>query len=143
GQAVRETLHALVAEALTNPDLIAAFRGIAPAVPPPEDPPDRSRGLLGRARVWAGAALGTACGCVVQQAAGIKAVARAGWHLVRRFTRRVLLACGVGVAAGALTLWAGPWLGAAVAWAGGFVATLALQAAHGLRRLVTPVAAFA
>src|SRR5262245_1303259 len=114
GQAVRETLQALATEALTNPDLIAAFRGVAPAAPPPEDPPNQSQGLLGRARAWAGAALGTACGCVVQQAAGVKAVARAGWRLARKFSRRLLLACGVGVAAGVATYLAGPWLGAGI-----------------------------
>jgi hypothetical protein len=75
---------------------------------------------------------------VVGQAAGVKTVARAGWQLAKRVKGRLLLACGVGVAAGAVTFWAGPWLGAAVAWAGGFVATLAVQARNGLRRLVTP-----
>jgi hypothetical protein len=147
GQAVRETLHALVAEALANPDLLAAFRGVAPTAPPPQadaSPPDLPRGLLGRARSLARAAaspVGTACGYVLGQAARTKTVARAGWHLARRFSRRGLLACGVGVVAGSLTLWVGPWLGAGVAWVGGFVATLALQAVAGLRRLVAPVTA--
>jgi hypothetical protein len=144
GQAVRETLQALVSEALTNPDLLAAFRNVAPATPPDSTtaPPQPPKGWLRRAcdGVKAGlAAAGTACAAVAGQAAGIKAAARAGWQLARRFGGRLLLACGVGVAAGALTFWAGPWLGAVIAWAGGFVATLAVQARNALRRVFVPV----
>jgi len=76
---------------------------------------------------------------VAGQVAGVKHAVRAGWHLAKRFNRRLLLACGVGVAAGAVTLWAGPLLGAGIAWLGGFVATLAVQAVAGLRRLLAPV----
>jgi hypothetical protein len=146
GQAVKETLQAVIAEALANPGLLAAFRSVAPAAPPPQAgarPPDPRRGLLGRAGDLARAAagrVGAACAAVLGQAAGVKAVARAGWHLARRFGGRLLVACGVGVAAGAVTFWAGPWVGAGIAWAGGFAATLAVQARDGLRRLLAPVA---
>ena len=147
GQAVRETLQALATEALTNPDLIAAFRGIAPAAAPPETPPDPPRGLLRRAcdGIKAGLAVaGTACAAVAGQvAASIKTVVRAGWQLAKKFKGRVLAACAVGVAAGAVTLWAAPWLGVAAAWLGGFFGTLAVQARNGLRKLVAPAPAFA
>jgi hypothetical protein len=68
---------------------------------------------------------------------------RAGWGLAKQFKGRVLAACGVGVAAGAMTYCVGPWLGVAAAWVGGFVTTLAVQARNALRRLVAPAAAFA
>src|SRR5262245_18830112 len=146
GQAVRETLQALATDALTNPDLIAAFRRVAPAAPPPETPPDPPRGLLRRAcdGIKAGlAAAGTACAAVLGQVAGVKHVVRAGWQLAKKFKGRVLAACGVGVAAGALTLWAAPWLGAVGASVAGFCTTLAVSARNALRRLFAPGTAFA
>jgi hypothetical protein len=79
-----------------------------------------------------------ACGYVLGQAAGIKPVARAGWQLAKRFKARLLAACGVGVAAGAVTFWAGPWLGVAAAWVAGFFGTLAVQARNALRNLFAP-----
>jgi hypothetical protein len=54
-----------------------------------------------------------------------------------------LAACGVGVAAGALTLWAAPWLGVAAASVVGFGGTLAVKARDGLRGLFAPAPAFA
>ena len=149
GQAVRETLQALVSEALTNPDVLLAARALlAPGTPPdvPADPPEPPKGLFRRA--WGGvkaglAAAGTACAAVVGQVAGIKTVIRAGWQLAKRFKGRVLAACGVGVAAGALTLWAAPWLGVIGASVAGFFSTLAVSARNALRRLVAPVTAFA
>src|SRR5262245_38708509 len=142
GQAVRETLHALVTEALANPDVLLAARALLAPGTPPDVPPEPPKGLFRRA--WGGvkaglAAAGTACAAVAGQVAGVKHAVRAGWQLVRRFNRRLLVACGVGVAAGVATYLAGPWLGAAIAWLGGFVATLAVQAVAGLRRLLAPV----
>ena len=109
------------------------------------DPPERPRGLLQRACEGVKAGLGaaaTACGYVVGRAAGLKAIARGGWQLAKKFRGRVLAACGVGLAAGAVTLWAAPWLGVAAAAVGGFFTTLAVAARNGLRRLV-PAAALA
>jgi hypothetical protein len=159
GQAVQETLQAVLAEVLTNPDLLAAFRGAAPAAPPetPTSPPEPRKGLFRRAcdGVQAGLGVaahacgsvlglaGTACAYAGGQAAGVQAVARAGWQLAKRFKARLLAACGVGVAAGVVTYWVGPWLGVAAASAGGFFATLAVQARNGLRRLFGLPAAFA
>jgi hypothetical protein len=45
------------------------------------------------------------------------------------------------VAAGALTYLAGPWLAVAASSAAGFVTTLAVQAASGLRKLLCSPAA--
>jgi hypothetical protein len=144
GQAVKEAVQAVLAEVLTNADLLAAVRGIVPVTPSPDvtiDPPERPRGLFRRAcdGVQAGlAAAGTACAAVAGQAAGVKAVARAGWGLTKKFKGRVLAACGVGVAAGAATLLAAPWLGVAAASVVGFCGTLAVKARNVLRGLFTP-----
>jgi hypothetical protein len=152
-QAVKETLQAVMTEVVSNPDLVAAARTLLAAGAPadvPADPPERPKGLFRRA--WGGVQAGlavaaAACNgagaCVARQAAAVKSVARSGWLLLSRFRGRLLMACGVGAAAGALTYLAGPWLGAAIAWAGGFVATLAIQALNGLRHLLAPVAALA
>jgi hypothetical protein len=149
GQAVKEAVQAVLAEVLTNADLLAAVRGILPVTPSPDvtiDPPERPRGLFRRAGdgLKAGlAAAGTACAAVAGQAAGVKAAVRAGWGLTKRFKGRVLAACGVGVAAGAATLLAAPWLGVAAASVVGFCGTLAVKARDALRSLVAPAPAFA
>jgi hypothetical protein len=88
------------------------------------------------------AAAGTACAAVAGQAAGVRAVARGGWRLAKRFRGRVLAACGVGVAAGAATLFAAPWLGVAAASVVGFFSTLAVSARNALRGLFAPAPAF-
>src|SRR5262245_51848943 len=144
GQAVKEALQAVLAEALTNADLLAAARTLlAPGTPAgvPADPPEPSRGLFRRACDGVRAGLTVAAmACngagvyVAQQAAAVKSVARSGWLLLSRFRGRLLTACGVGVAAGALTYLAGPWLAVAASSAAGFVTTLAVQAASGLRK---------
>jgi len=149
GEAVRETLQAVIAEVVSNPDLLAAARTLlAPGNPTdvPTDPPERPRGLFRRAcdGVQAGLGVaGAACAAVAGQAAGVKAVARRGWRLAKQFRGRVLAACGVGVAAGAATLFAAPWLGVAAASAVGFVGTLAVKARNALRGLFAPAPAFA
>jgi hypothetical protein len=145
GQAVQEAVQAVLTEILTNADLLAGLRAVLPAAPPGSttDPPERPKGLFRRAcdGIKAGlAAAGTACAAVLGQAAGVKTLARAAWQLARRFKGRLLAACGVGFAAGAVTFWAGPWVGAGIAWLGGFVATSAVQARNGLRRLLSPPA---
>jgi hypothetical protein len=80
---------------------------------------------------------------VAGQAAGVKAVARGAWGLTKKFKGRVLLASGVGLAAGAATLLAAPWLGVAAASVAGFVGTLAVKARNALRGLFAPAPAFA
>jgi hypothetical protein len=152
GEAVRETLQAVLAEVVSNPDLVAAARTLlTPGNPTdvPTDPPDlpeRPRGLFRRAcdKVQAGVAVAAnACAAVAGRVAGVKAVARAGWGLTKKFRGRVLLASGVGLAAGAATLLAAPWLGVAAAAVGGFFSTLAVSARNALRGLFTAAPAFA
>src|SRR5262245_49534967 len=147
GEAVRETLQAVIAEVVSNPDLVAAARTLlAPGAPAgvPADPPEPPKTLFRRAGdgLKAGLAVaGTACCYVAGQAAGVKAVARAGWGLTKKFKGRVLAACGVGLAAGAVTLLAAPWLGVAAASVTGFCTTLAVQARNALRSLFAPAPA--
>src|SRR5262245_1569187 len=148
GQAVKEAVQAVITEVLTNADLLATLRTILPVPPPPDapmtDPPQRPKGFFRRAcdGIKVGlAAAGTACAAVVGRVAGVKAVVRAGWSLVKKFKGRVLAACGVGVAAGAVTLWAAPWLGVAAASVTGFCTTLAVQARNALRSLFAPAPA--
>src|SRR5262245_66282580 len=155
GAAVRETLQAVLAEVVSNPDLLAAARTVlapgspvdVPADPPePREPP---RGLFRRACDGVKSGLGVAAAAchgpgasVARRAAAVTSAARSGWRLLRRFRGRLLTACGVGVAAGALTYLAGPWLAVAASAAAGFVTTLAVQAASGLRQLFCAPAAF-
>jgi hypothetical protein len=149
GEAVRETLQAVIAEVVSNPDLLAAARTLlAPGNPAdvPADLPERPRGLFRRAcdRVQDGlVAAGTAFAAVAGRVAGVKTAVRAGWGLTRKFKGRVLLASGVGVAAGAATLLAAPWLGVAAAAVGGFFSTLAVSARNALRGLFASAPAFA
>ena len=90
----------------------------------------------------AAAACNGAGAYVAKQAAAVKSAARFGWRLLSRFRGRLLIACGVGVAAGAATLLAAPWLGVAAASVMGFCGTLALKARNALRGLFAPAPAF-
>jgi hypothetical protein len=148
GQAVKEAVQTVMVEIMTNADLLATLRAVLPSAPAGNTtaPPERPKGLFRRAcdKAKAGLAVaGTACAAVAGQAAGVKAVARAGWQLARKFKGRVLAACGVGLAAGAVTLWAAPWLGVAAASVVGFCGTLAVKARNALRGLFAPAPAFA
>src|SRR5262249_20735030 len=141
---------------LTNADLLAAARTLlAPGSPAdvPADPPEPReppRSLFRRACDGVKAGLGAAaaaCGgagaAVAKRGAAVAAAARSGLRAVRRVRGRLLTACGVGLAAGALTSLAGPWLAVAASAAAGFVTTLAVQTASGLRQLFCAPAAFA
>src|SRR5262249_60436753 len=86
----------------------------------------------------AAAACNGAGAYVAKKAAAVKSAARSGWLLLSRFRGRLLIACGVGVAAGAVTLWAAPWLGVAAASVMAFCGTLAVKARNALRGLFTP-----
>jgi hypothetical protein len=152
GEAVKETLQAVLTEALTNADLVAAARTLlAPGTPadvPPDNPttpPERPRGLFRRVgdKFQAGVAVAAnACAAVAGRVAGVKTAVRAGWQLARRFKGRLLAAGGVGLAAGAVTLWAAPWLGVAAASVAGFFSTLAVSARNALRGLFASAPAF-
>jgi hypothetical protein len=153
GEAVRETLQAVIAEVASNPDLVAAARtllapGTSVDVSPdsPTTPPEPPRGLFRRAcdKVQAGVAVAAnACAAVAGRVAGVKTAVRAGWGLTKKFRGRVLLASGVGVAAGVVTYGVAPWLGIVAASVGGFLTSLAVQARNALRKLFCSPAAFA
>ena len=86
----------------------------------------------GTARTRAAAA----CGRVASAARRLWTKVVALKCLARRFRRPVLVALGVGLAAGVLAYFSGPWAAAAAGWLSGFVTTLAVQAGVALRKLL-------
>src|SRR5262249_48623740 len=56
------------------------------------------------------------------------------WRLTRQFGVPVVTAAVVATAVGTGAYFAGPYVGAAAAWLGGFVCTLAVQAALAIRK---------
>lgn len=139
-QAVHEAVQAVLAEVLTNTDLCAVLRDVAPVAPAqPAAAAGQTRGVCNRVSRWLKGGLGglrNACGSVVGQLARVKPMARAARNLVHHFRAPLLAACGVGVVIGLAAYCAGPWLGAAAGWVGGFFATLAVQARNSLRGLL-------
>jgi hypothetical protein len=88
----------------------------------------------GTARMRAAAA----CGRVTSAARRLWTKAVALKCLAGRFRRPVLVALGVGSAAGVLAYFLGPWAAAVAGWLSGFVTTLAVQAGVALRKLLGP-----
>ena len=86
----------------------------------------------GTARTRAAAA----CGRVASAARQLWTKVVALKCLALRFRRPVLVALGVGAAAGVLAYFSGPWAAAAAGWLSGFVTTLAVQAGVALRKLL-------
>src|SRR5262249_19525765 len=134
-----------------QPDRGAVARPlVAPGNPAdvPSDPPERPKTLFRRACDGVKSGLGVAAAAcngagayVAKRAAAVKAAARSGWRLLSRFRGRLLIACGVGGAAGAAALLAAPWLGVAAAAVVGFCGTLAVKARSALRGLFAPAPA--
>jgi hypothetical protein len=77
-----------------------------------------------------------ACGRVAATARRLWTKVVALKCLTLRFRRPVLVALGVGSAAGVLAYFSGPWAAAAAGWLSGFVTTLAVQAGVALRKLL-------
>jgi hypothetical protein len=86
----------------------------------------------GTARTRAAAA----CGRVAAAARRLWTKAVALKCLALRFRRPVLVALGVGSAAGVLAYFSGPWAAAAAGWLSGFVTTLVVQAGVALRKVL-------
>ena len=86
----------------------------------------------GTARTRAAAA----CGRVASAARRVWAGVLTLKCLARRFRRPVLVALGVGSAAGVLAYFSGPWAAAAAGWLSGFVTALAVQAGVALRKVL-------
>jgi hypothetical protein len=144
--AVRQAVQAVLTEVLTNPDLLAVLRGPLASPGPAASPPPAAasgepqpEGWLRRAGAWLRRQWSCACRTTAALAGlGGRAVV-SGWQLLRRFRGQVLLAMGVGAAAGVGAYLAGPWLAAGAAWLGGFATTLAVQAGLALRRALAAV----
>ena len=90
-----------------------------------------------------GAGSGTARTQAVTATRQLASAARRLWAkavalkcLAQRFRRPVLVALGVGSAAGVLAYFSGPWAAAAAGWLSGFVTTLAVQTGMALRKLL-------
>jgi hypothetical protein len=77
-----------------------------------------------------------ACGRVASAARRVWAGVLALRCLALRFRRPVLVALGVGSAAGVLAYFSGPWAAAAAGWLSGFVTALAVQAGVALRKVL-------
>jgi hypothetical protein len=146
GLAVQEAVQAVLAEVLTNADLLAQLaRLVAPAAPPVQQAPARPavRQRLGRAAAWVGGkarAFADACRALTGTAVNLAAVCWARLRLLRHLKYQLLAAAGVGVAAGLAAYWAGPVLAALASGAGGFATTWAVQAGLWLRRLLAGAA---
>jgi hypothetical protein len=140
GRAVKEAVQAVLAEVLSNPDLLSLLRGtLAPAAAADAQPvmaeaaPIQRKGRLKRAWNWAKGQV---------QRLG-RSLATLGSHLrvVRRFKVEVATAFMIGAGAGVAAYYAGPWLSAAVSGLGAFVGALGVQAGLWLRRTLGTLAA--
>jgi hypothetical protein len=146
GLAVREAINGLVTEVLTNPDLLSQVRTLLTPVIVKNAPHPVAGEKLQAAvkerfgRMWNGVK-----GRVETTKQTCRQVLRrigqwAGKLLLRvrvlgRFRRQLLLSAGVGVAAGVVSYFAGPYVAAATGWLGGFVTTIGVQAALAWERL--------
>jgi hypothetical protein len=152
--AVREAVQAVLSEVLTNPEILAQLRDALPPTPatPPVAKPVAGPTVKERlAQVWSwlGAKMRLAVGVckgglnwVGEGAAHVQErVRKAGqavWlrlRLLRHFRGQLLLASGVGVAAGVAAFLAAPWLAALLSGLGGFMTAVAVQGGVLLLRL--------
>jgi hypothetical protein len=151
GLAVREAVQAVLREALANPDLLALLQAAhmapgsvgaaTPAARPVPEPGLRQR--LGRGWAWLTgrlAAAVAACGAGLRRVGGCVGAAWARVRPLGRYAGPLAVALGTGTVAGLGAYWAGPWLAAAWAWLGWFLAALAVQVRAAWHRLRTAVA---
>src|SRR5262245_39391759 len=150
-EAVQQTLQAVIAEVLRNAELLQTVRGLVAPQLQPE--PSQTQGnfatmkrwfqpLFAKAAVWVTGCygrvgqLGTAViGKMGQWAAKLKGQVvgafqklRSCWHTCRDFRVPVLTALAVGVGAGGLAYFGGPYVAAFMGWLAGFTTTLSVQA---------------
>jgi hypothetical protein len=90
--AVQEAVRGVLAELLTNPDLLALLRGTVPAATPhaPEAPPRETLSVAQRVRraaAWVGRKARSFSSAIISGAAGACAVARGGWRRLRVLRR--------------------------------------------------------
>jgi hypothetical protein len=153
--AVREAVSAVLLEVVSNPEILAKLRDALPpatsATTPVATPVARPSVKERVAGVWSwlGAKLrsalaacqsgfnwlGTAAAC---QCRRVQKATQAVWlrlRLLRHFRGQLLLALGVGMAAGVAAFLAAPWLAALLSGLGGFMTAVAVQGGVLLLRL--------
>src|SRR4051794_685741 len=144
-EGVRQGVRGALREVLTDPEVLAAIRATAAAQaadaqPAASTPASSSSGpgLPGRAwsRVKAGAhKAGCALTGATQRVRQAASTAWGGLRLLQPFHAQILLALGVGAAAGVGAYFAGPYVAAGAGWLAGVLSTLAIQAGVAFRRL--------
>src|SRR5262245_39325280 len=115
GLAVQEAVRGVLAEVLTNPDLLAALRQVlTPPSPPagrdaPEPRESRAAGFFPRAGAWLRTSCGRAGAGLLRRA--VQAACRMGRRLrgAWQFRGPLLRAAAVGTAVGVAAYGAGPW----------------------------------
>jgi hypothetical protein len=147
GVAVREAIKGLVAEVLTNPDLLSQVRTLLTPVIVKNAPKPGATGEKLQAAVkerfaqsWSGikgrvSATKQTCGQVLRRIGRWTGKLLSRVRVLGQFKRQLLLSTGVGVAAGVVSYFAGPYVAAAAGWLGGFVTTIGVQAALAWERL--------
>jgi hypothetical protein len=143
--AVRQALQAVVAEVLSNPDLLSLLRGslthaASATVQPAHEPAERPAGnLLTRVGTWIRRQWTHTCQATICMLRLTGRCLATGWQLLRRFQGQTVVAVAIGTGAGVAAYFAGPWLATGAAWLGAFAAALATQVALGLRRALAAV----
>jgi hypothetical protein len=152
---VKEAVQSLVAEVLSNTDLL---QRLAPNPSPPEPAAPTSHpfleGLAGGLHGVAALARSRVAGALRRCWQGTRAgvghawrwtanLARRGWRkavallcLARRFRKPLLIAAGVGTAVGLGCFFAGPLVASVVSGVVGFAGSLAVGALNALRRVL-------
>jgi hypothetical protein len=152
--AVLTAVQTVLTEVLTNPEVLARLRDALPPAMPATPKAAVVSGPTMKARLaqvwsWLGAKVRAAVGAcqsgldrLGEGTAHVKErVQKAGqavWlrlRLLRHFRGQLLLALGVGVAAGVAAFLAAPWLAALLSGLGGFMTAMAVQGGVLLLRL--------
>jgi hypothetical protein len=143
--AVQEAVHGILAEVLTNADLLVKLRGTIGVTTAdnttPQAAPAAKKSFIGNLAGQVGSWLGLGWRSVRQAGASVVAgigqaisTVKCRWQLVRRFRLLVLTAVIVGGVAGVGAYCGGPYVAAFAGWLAGFTTTLTVQAGIWLRR---------
>jgi hypothetical protein len=154
--AVVQVVQTVLTELLTNPEVLAKLRDALPPAPStlPVATPVIRRSIKERlAKIWSwvagkvGVVVGACqsginwlCAGAARVKERMQMTARSAWlrlRLLRHFRGQLLLAVGVGVAAGVAAFLAAPWLAAALSALGGFMTAIVVQGSVLLLRLAT------
>jgi hypothetical protein len=147
GLAVREAINGLVTEVLTNPDLLSQVRTLLTPVIVKHTPKPAASGE--RLHTVVKERFGSVWNVVKARVEETKQTCRkvlrriGRWtanllsrvRVLGRFKRQLLLSTGVGLAAGVVSYFAGPYVAAAAGWLGGFVTSIGVQAVLAWERL--------